>query len=66
MLFRGKAYDEVADTLLDCHQVYEALVFMMSFSCPSLDIKKLLLATEEKEDPELTHIVTQFIKERSL
>jgi hypothetical protein len=66
MLFRGKAYDEVADTLLDCHQVYEALVFMMSFSCPSLDIKKLLLATEEKEDPELSHIVTQFIKERSL
>ena len=66
MLFRIRHFEKLVDVMLDKDFVYESLTLLAKVSYPRFDIRKLLAKCEEIGDEQLTIIVTQFIKEKSL
>ncbi|OMJ67741.1 hypothetical protein SteCoe_35020 [Stentor coeruleus] len=66
MLFRLRAYEKLIDLSLDKNFIYETLMLLTKNAYPKFDIMKLLSKCEECKDEQLTSVVTQFIKEKSL
>lgn len=66
MLFRMRYFEKLIDVMLYKNFVYESLSLLAKVSYPRFDIRKLLSKCEEIGDEQLTLVVTQFIKEKSL
>ena len=66
MLFRMRYNEKLIDVMLDKDFVYETLNYLSKVSYPRFDIRKLLAKCEEIGDEQMTYVVTQFIKEKSL
>ena len=66
MLFRMRYHEKLIDIMLDRDFVYETLSLLAKVSYPRFDIRKLLGKCEEIGDEQMTSVVTQFIKEKSL
>lgn len=66
MLFRMRYHEKLIDIILEKDFIYETLCLLYKVSYPRFDIRKLLGKCEEIGDEQMTLVVTQFIKEKSL